>query len=125
MKDLQAARADDSGAPAENPNMMNLKIRGFTKVAELLEGFENDSDFVISQRDANQSVMNSERDRAGTMMTNKTLNAQQRAEFENLIQQSRAFIEELKFMEDQREIADGQGEDEVAQPAPKESPYQS
>jgi hypothetical protein len=55
--------------------MMNLGIRGFTKVKELLEGFENDSDFVISQRDADQSVMGSARDRTGTMMTNKTLNA--------------------------------------------------
>jgi hypothetical protein len=87
--------------------MMNLGIRGFTKVKELLEGFENDSDFVISQRDADQSVLGSARDRTGTMMTNKTLNAQQRAEFEGLIEQSRAFIEELKFMENEREIADG------------------
>ena len=107
MKDLQAARADDTGAAQQQPQMMNLGIRGFTKVKELLEGFENDSDFVISQRDANQSVLGSARDRTGTMMTNKTLNAQQRAEFEGLIEQSRAFIEELKFMENEREIADG------------------
>lgn len=121
MKDLQAARADN-GAQG-NPNMMNLGMRGFTKVKELLEGFENDSDFVISQREADQSVMGSARNRTGTMMTNQTLNATQRIEFENLIQQSRAFIDELKFMENEREIAEGKGEDDVAQPVA--SPYQS
>ena len=47
MKDMQAARADEGG-DAKKPDMMNLEIRGFTKVKELLEGFENDSDFVIS-----------------------------------------------------------------------------
>ena len=49
MKDLQQARKDD-----EAPQMENLKIRGFTKVQELLAGFENESDFQISMRE--QSV---------------------------------------------------------------------
>ena len=69
MKDLQASRA-------EAVDMNSLQVRGLTKIKHLLEGFENDSDFIISNRDAAQSVMNSERGRTGTMMTNKTLNAQ-------------------------------------------------
>ena len=69
--------------------MNQLQVRGLTKIKHLLDGFENESDFLISQRDAEQSVMNSERGRTGTMMTNKTLNAQQRVDFENLILQSK------------------------------------
>lgn len=70
MKDLQVARAQEGGPV---PKLDQLKIRGFTKVNELLEGFENDSDFMISNRDIDQSVLNSERQRTGTMMTQKTL----------------------------------------------------
>ena len=67
-------------------------------------GFENESDFQISHRDIDQSVQLSARERTGTMMTSKTMNEQQKAEFEKLIEQSRNFIEQLKHMEDKMEI---------------------
>lgn len=58
--------------------------------------------------------MNSERQRTGTMMTQKTLQGALKEEFEGLIEQSRKYLDELKFMENEREIAMDKGEDDAA-----------
>ena len=103
--------------------MMNLQIRGFTKVQDLLNGFENESDFMVSRREPDESVLDqsqqfSSRNRTGTMVT---ISADKKQEFLGLIEQSRKLIDDLKVMENEREIAD-KPEDDIAQPIKSPSP---
>ena len=95
--------------------MDQLGVRGLTIIQELLNGFEDDSDFIISQHEP--SILNSRRERTGTMMTSKTLNAKQRTDFECLIEECRQYVEDLKVMEEDKEFADRNVEAEEAHPA--------
>ena len=53
------------------------------------------------------------------MMTNKTLNANQKAEFDCLIDECRRYVEDLKVMEEEKEFADRAVADEESQPMPR------